>query len=437
MKTRGQFSHIFVIASALPAMLLLGLSPAQAQATPSQDFADNVAQQTIQLVRTTACIDPSGNENTAKRSPLLKRQQELDAWLDSHGRVVNWADCKTEEDKTNYREFKDVMAGHRLLALPLKERRKRVDQVTTYFTTFKNHFLNAVEAVLSGHGQAPVAPAVRTKISTQIATHVRIDHYFFGRDPRSMIASVYLPDPNTMFLNLDFLAKKPEEFLDAFEHELWHHIIPVPDGLKIGNNIWWEGINELLSESFAYELEIRSNTLPDDLADRSIEYPVQTALMSLFLAANRTATLEFAISSISRAQLAEKLRTLQIAKFAILGKALDNAYHVSSEKKERLENLLTEWGWKEDDGEPVDIAYLLDENGNLAAEIINREFHSNRRFLMDVIQAVTVVAIQDLQTTSSDREIANFAKTLPPHLQRNLKRVLEYCHDPYYQLSQK
>ena len=420
--------------------LLVALAPAiktPAQNIPSQDFAADVAHQTIQLVRTTACIDATGNENTAKRSPLLKRQKELDAWLDSHGRVVNWADCKTEQDKTNYREFKDVMAGHRLLALPLKERRKRVNQVVTYFTTFKSLFPGAVEAVLSGRGQAPITPAVRKTTSTQLDTPIRIQKYFFGRGPQSMIASVYLPDRNAMVLNLDFLAENPEEFFDAFEHELWHHIIPVPEELKIAGNIWWEGIDELLSESFAYELEIRSNTLPDDLADRSIEYPIQTALMSLLLSANRTATLEFATNSISQTQVAQKLRSSQIAKSANLGNVLSDAYHVTAAKKKRLERILTKWGWKEDDGEPVNIAYLLDENKKLSAEIINREFQSNRRFLMDVIQAVTVVAIQDLQCEFNDQELADIAKPLPPHLQRNLKRVLEYCHDPYYQLSQR
>ncbi len=402
-------------------------------------FATKIAEQVTTIVRETAGLNETYADATKKRGKILEHQRKLNQWLDSHGRNVTLAKCKTEEDKRNYRDFKNVMAGHRLLTLPLRERIKRVQMVKNYCHSFTKNFTTAIKAVIPPSDKSTLSEHIYENLNKQLRTPLKISRYFFGRNQQSMIASVYLPAREHMFLNLDFLADNPQDFRDAFEHELWHHLIPIPDDLRISQNLWWEGCNELFSEVFGSKLDDLNNASSTIPHSRSVEYPIQTAFCSLLFANNQQATVAFANSAITRDELAEKLINKISADGAInksLGEVLQASHRIDQYKKQRLEKTLGDWGWRENNGTEIDIGYLL-QNERLADDKLNREFKKNRRFLMDLIQALTVTNIQELKKQRTDYELRKSASALPSQLRHNLRRVLEYCDNPYYQLSQR
>jgi len=252
----------------------------------------------------------------------------------------------------------------------------------------------------------------------QLRLRVAFQTRFFGHRGGGTIAALYVPATRTIYLNLNRLANAGlPAFIDTVEHELWHHLVPViPGGSR---NVWWEGFNEALTESWRARLETAAGGLKA-LNDESVEYPVQTAFASLLLASDRARVLAYLTAADSGVPgvSASALPLLAAAE------------RVTASEERRIAAILTDWGWKEDDGSRVSVSYLLRDRA-LDPEVVGREFRTNRRFLRAFTDALTVAAIQDFRRESggSADRVADQPGLAPP-LRRNLRRVLDYVGTP-------
>jgi len=408
-------------------------------------FAESVRRDVVALLFTAAAIDPDTRaELKQQRAQRLRRQRELRKWFVAKGRNVAWEDCATETDRANFAGFPTAMATRELLALPLRDRRRLLRTTEGYFAEFAGRFPGSIETLLPP-GDSSFSPALPRTLQAQLSRPPRFEARFFGREAGSETSALYIPANRTVYLNLNRLAESDlPAFLDSFEHELWHHLLPAVAPPAVSRNIWWEGFNEAIAETWACEFHRGAKPLRD-LNDESIEYPIQTAFATLFLGADRSLTLAHLAGAISRAEFAKTLGrpdTGSPAKGAAaarlrsaLATGLLHAETLDRGKQRRVEDLLAIWGWKEDDGARVSISYLITD-GRLASHVVDREFRSNRQFLMAVIKAVTTAALQDLCAALPPRDIRNSLQ-LPAPLARNLRRVLRHVQDPTSELQSR
>ena len=402
-------------------------------ARAAAEFAARAGKAVRQVFFDASCIDPrTGLEERERRRQLRKRQRELSKWLNARGRNVRWQDCVTPTDRRNYREYPGHMANARLLALPYGKRRALVREVDAYFADFARLFAKSLEGVV-GNGVASSGPNLRRCLATQLAQHLTVTCRFLNRTGGSVTAALYLPESSELILNLNRMAEDPAEFIDTFEHELWHHLLPFVGPGRVGHNVWWEGFNEAVTEMWAASLN-RLRERGEKQADGGVEYPVQVALASLFLGVHRAGTLEWLAAGGECAELDAHLTERAVDAEprgrlrSVLAARHPLGYAVSPEEQRRVEAVLTQWRWKEDDGSRISIAHLLVRE-RLDAPAIDDAFRVNRRFLKHVIDALTLVRLQDLREECPVDEILSEAD-LPALLASNLERVLRYVRDP-------
>ncbi|OPZ31057.1 MAG: hypothetical protein BWZ02_00445 [Lentisphaerae bacterium ADurb.BinA184] len=396
-------------------------------------FAHTVHERVMILLFDAACIAPgSRHEDRARRQETVARQRELDAWFSDHGRRVSLADCTTPEDQENYHALRRTLAGARLLQLPVRERLAALDRMETYLRGFDNGFTDALAAL--GVNLADTGDPLTAHLLARLRIPPAFEARFFGRDESSRIGSMYFPPANLILLNLDVLCEAPEDFLDSIKHELWHHLLPIPPGRGFAGNLWWEGFNEAISETWADALRECTGSRAE--WSRKVEYPVDTALAGLFLAADRVGALRYVAGIDGAEAFAARLRG-----GGVLGERLATILQTPASldpsTQIRIEQLLHNWRWKADDGGRIRVTRLV-ADGRVSPAAVEDAFVQRRRFLMDFIQALSVVGLQDIEADRATRAAAlAAAETLPRHLRKNVRTVFEYCRQPYYQMSNR
>lgn len=403
--------------------LLAALSPAAGGAeapgeTLAHRFAGRLRADLRQLLYEGACLDAvSGNEVVEAAAEWRRRQVELrDRLAQNDGQVVAG-------------EASEVLANAALLALPAGERLAALRRVDRYLAGFADHFA----ASLRDAGLVAVGEPWPGWLAGRLALPLRFQARHFGRRGPSLIAAMYYQPANLVLVNLAVLVDCPDAFVDAFEHELWHHLLPIPAGRQLADNLWWEGANEAVAEWWAYHLHRRLKLA--EPVRRTVEYPVDTALMSWLLAVDRRATVRHLAGEIDRAEwLAE------LAKCPRRGGTIDRVLGVGmrrleDDRRQRVEGLLDQWRWQGRDGAAVSVAHLL-VDGWPQPLAIEQALAEERQLLMDFIQAWSVTLLQDLRRQVPGGLSVRGA-SLPPLLRDNLRRVLEYIDDPYYQLANR
>ena len=388
-------------------------------ANSAELFAARLQADMRVMLAEAAQIDPAtGAERSEARKALMARQRELQAWFRSKGQVVTLADCKTELDRANYREFRDTMATYEFVRLRLRERQRFIREVDGYLAAIVADFTGSLKHFLAvTRDDDPLWLAVKERLEP-----VTLKPRYFGHGRYTGTAAVYFPPSKTIYLNLNMAVEEPDDFIDSLEHELWHHFMPLVTATTLHENLWWEGFTEAASEQWAVGRRGGS----------SVEYPIQTAFASLFLGLDRRLTLEHAYGL--------KDRETFLAEFAAgeghsglrrtLAKSLALGMQVNAARKADLERMLRHWGWREDDGSPFKLDIWLVEEA-FSTDKIRRAFRFDKQLLMDIIQAQSVANLQEVKKVSSER--VDLGLPLAKRLSENLRKVLKYVDNPYHQ----
>ncbi len=364
-------------------------------------------------------------ENRPARLAQQRRQRELDLWFDRHNRNVSLEDCRTPEDRANYRDFPWVMANVDFLKLPYRQRLRYLERIATWFAHAQDRFGISLDR-LTGDD-----PWLRQALAARAQQVPVFRARYFGRQALTAHGAVYLPEQQVILVNLNLLAQWPEEFIDSFEHELWHHLLPITDTAHISRQPWTEGFVEAVSELWSEELRAAEVLLhPREL---TVEYPLQSAWASLCLGMDAQATLRHLAGLDDRAAFASRLAASPTPLGPSLALQVEQSDAIPPSRLARLNRLLNQWGWKEDDGSPMDITRYVARD-RLDAAAIDREFLEDKPFVLDLVRAMTVTSLQDLQQQVPADRIQQSVH-LPTHLADNLARVLAYARDPAVDFS--
>jgi len=321
------------------------------------------------------------------------------------------------------------LANAALLELAPAPRRAVLRSVDQYLDGFVTHFAASLhDAGFMVEGKPP-----SSWLAARLRLRLRFRCHYFGHRGQSFIAAMYHQPTTQIIINLDTIVDCPYSFIDALEHELWHHLLPIPAERQLADNLWWEGSTEAISELWAYYLHRRLR-LPG-MIRRSVEYPVDTAFVSWMLAVDRAATVAYLAGEISRCDLVRAIEEGCLEYGAAVAATVRNSVHLDSRRQRRIETLLEKWRWRGSDGAAVSVAHLL-VDGIASPPAVNQALIKQRQFLMDFIQAWSVTLLQDLQL-QLPRQRPQQLPQLPPALRDNLAWVREYIADPYYQLSNR
>lgn len=364
--------------------------------------------------RLAAVVQSQTDETT--RPARLERQRELNAWFHEHDRhLPSEAACTNATDRRNTSEFAAAMSNFQFLALPKRQRERASIALTAYARAVAEHgdaviralFPASAESVLTRWQQPPTIKAVCLE---GIVTYAP--------------AAVYVPGSATMYLDFN-QATDPAVFADAFEHELWHHLVPSVQPPEVAGNLFWEGFNEALSELWSAELRRQAGLA---LGDGPVRYPVAAALASLCLAADREGTLAWLLGKRSQADFAAGLGRLPT-----LAASFRDYPRLTADRQQRIATLLADWNWREDDGSPPKLAPFL-AGDSIAAGQIRTAFQLNRGYLDAFIDALAVVWLQDAMAEQGRESLLALAKSLPAPLHANVERTINYLRRPDFPL---
>jgi hypothetical protein len=397
-------------------------------ANEPDDFGQRLLQDMRLMLSEAAQIDPeSGGERKDARKALMARQRELQEWFSGMGQAVSLADCKTEKDRANYREFRDTMATYEFVRLKLRERQRFIRHVDGYLAALANEFESSLKRFLAVES---VADPLWTAVGVDLQP-VKLKPRFFGHGRYTGTAAVYFPPERCIYLNLNMAVESPDDFIDSLEHELWHHLMPLVTATTLHENLWWEGFTEAAAEQWAA-------SRPGQGRGRgaSVEYPVQVAFVSLFLGLDRRLTLEHAYGLKTREEflVAFAAKPDQAELRQVLAAALRDSMRVDAARKAALERMLGHWGWKEDDKSAFKLDVWL-EGEFLSEAKIRRSFRWDKQLLMDIIQAQTVANLQAIKAVGGAR--VGLSLPLSKSLLDNLRKVLAYVDDPYHQYANR
>lgn len=427
--------------------VLMRAEPAQL-APKATTFATRLTAEMRTLIYQAAALDPTtGEERKTYRKQRLRRQRQLEKWFIAHHRSISLADCQNETDKQNYREFRATMADYDFLRLSLTRRRRFIARIDRYLQAFREYFSPALLALL--HGNAPQTPLasipspLEKMLIARCSTPPQLRCYYFGHGRYTVAAAVYLPSTACIYLNLNRAILEPAEFIDSFEHELWHHLLVRPQPEKLTANIWWEGFDETIAESWRAAFDAAT---PEKLRaqSRKVAYPIQSAFATLCIGIAPQETLAAMADDSPSLALATRLRRKADLLSAhgekgklcrLLAKALEQNTVLSAERQVRVEKIMQKWGWKENDGAPFSMNSYL-KGGQLSPKQLHRAFICNKQGINDLIQALAVVSLQDIITVVPGKKLPLFIQVAPA-LQKNLRRVLHYVPSPFYQYANR
>ncbi len=118
-----------------------------------------------------------------------------------------------------------------------------------------------------------------------------------------------------------------------------------------------------------------------------------------------------------------------------LSEALLTANRISKFDQHKIEKILSDWGWREDDGNVISISRYL-EGELVSDESINTAYRREKQLFIDFVQALTVVRLQKIQEDVSIHKMIGDLQ-LPHHLIKNIKRVVNYVNNPYHQYANR
>lgn len=400
-------------------------------------WATHTAAQLRELVVDACSLDPADlSDNREKRRLRRAQQKRMQAWFNERRHDVRWDDCVTDEDRDNFLDFRTVMASRDITALPLRERRRIAEQAAAYADALAERLPETVAAVIDRSG-VEARPHLYRLLIERFSQPLPLHPYFFNRTGVAGAIAAYLPDRSEMYLDLNLLAADPQAFYAAFEHEMWHHLMPVGHDGDVHSCPWYEGIIEMLSRLWGAELRRRSGrVLPRQC--RAVAYPVQTALMTLAFAANPDALLMAAsgMRPLEEAFQEHRDRQHRGGPSAALTALFAASGTVSADELSQTEALLSRWGWREQGGAPIRLGRLAKDE-RFDEQAVNQAYRNNRRLLLEFIQALSVVRLRTLVDETGEAPLRALAanRGIPPVLQQNMRHVLDYIADPFYQLA--
>jgi hypothetical protein len=406
------------------------LFTAPAFAAAAESFEQALHGQMVSILYDAGAIDPvTLKEDKDSRRADVKRHKELDAWFEGKGRNVSLLSCKTEVDKANYRAFRTEMSNQDFLGMKFRRRLRFVRKIDNHFGVMKRHFRTALWAVVDTPETGP--GTLEAVIQNRLEIPAGLSLRYFGRARATTIGAMYHPRSHSIYLNLNFMTSRPALFVDSFEHELWHHLLPIVDRHHATDNIWFEGFAEAASELWSEELYEQIDRSPV-IKSKDIEYPIQTAFASLCFGVNRRATFEYLadVSDLSAYQEALAVDSISNSLSALFAEP-----HFAHNGRARVTVMLSDWGWKEDDGGVIDISKYVAGEG-LDKKAMATAFLYKKKMFLDLIQAVTVCKLQQFSELHSRKDLVHRVE-LPPHLRENLKEVLNYVESPYHQYANR
>ena len=405
---------------------VLAVFTVAAAVADSATFTSNVRTQMAAILYHAGAIEPATQkEDRESRREQRQRHKELTAWFDSKNRDVSLRNCTSDQDKANYRIFRTAMANKEFLALKFSRRRRFAGKINDHFAAFETHFDDALSALVKP--SAAGSAALEAHFSERLQIPVQLSLRYFGRTNSTTFAATYHPRSHNIYMNLNYMISYPAQFVDSLEHELWHHLLPIVDRENVVDNIWWEGFNESTCELWStalYDRIERPAVRPSD----SIEYPVQTAFASLFFDVDQRRTLEFLAATIDIGQFREALADSELGTALV---ELMQEPHFARDGQKRVTDMLSNWGWKEDDGSLIDISKYVDGD-RLKRRTMAAAFLYDKEMFVDLIQAITVCKLQDLRKRVPPSQILH-GLSLPDHLRKNVADILEYVEFPYHQ----
>ncbi len=421
-------------------------------------FSKNIAEQISQLLYDAGAVKKeTQTEDVSLNKRMTEIHRDLDKWFRSKGKHITWERCESNEDKTNYLEFRQSMANRDFLQLELNLRLQYIRKMNQYFAHFSSKFSTSLIGILnSGTGYDKTSEKlVVEKITGQLNKPVEIQIRFFNRNKFTMTGAVYLPKVPMIYFNLNEMIRSGPDFIDSFEHELWHHLLPPRDKSGDFITLWFEGFTETVSEIWSESLnkndELAGNTLL--LPAKTIQYPIQTAFVSLFFGIDKRLALsyfsgamsienlrsflcfnesEFDPSRSTQSSASLKYATTMRERFC---EALLTAKTISRFDQNKIEKILSDWGWKEDDGKNISISRYLDDE-LISDKSVNTAYRREKQFFLDFVQALTIVQLQKIRKDVPIRKMVGMLQ-LPGHLIKNIKKVVNYVNYPYHQYANR
>ena len=237
---------------------------------------------------------------------------------------------------------------------------------------------------------------------------------------------------STIYLNLNKLIDSESEFIDSFEHELWHHLLSFQEIDKLHKNLWLEGFIEGWAELWSTQFcQVAKNFKNRKL--QTIQYPTQTAFASLFIGVYREEILLFLAGIVNETYFAEQLtndfnQQEDIDSFKkLIWKTFQDSQVTAKAKKSQIENILTNWSWKEDDYSNVKIERFL-KGTKLFPEALTSTFMHEKPFFFDFVKALTLVNLNILTDAIPEHKLPGFLD-LPERLRDNLSQALRISRD--------
>ncbi|MCH2174270.1 MAG: hypothetical protein MK193_00920 [Lentisphaeria bacterium] len=201
----------------------------------------------------------------------------------------------------------------------------------------------------------------------------------------------YYPSTQTIELNLHDKKLKPLGLLDSYIHEAYHAIKPA--SLKQLDQVWWfEGETEYKTEQVMQRLDFKRSW--DD-----VQYPVLTVYYAL-----------------------------KIEEPNLVNRLIPNEQALSSKEQKKIEELLTNWGWKEDNGSRISLdRYLLD--GHWRADKLYEMYTKDSDFFMELFRARILVAFHFHELNYEDLNKSSL-EAVGVNLQGLIRHVVSYANEP-------
>ena len=466
-------NHITVFTCWFVLAFSMGATPVETSSPELDKFATQFAHNLTLRIRTllydASAIDhETFIEDNAAKKRMVARQKEIRSWFRRKGGNVRFDDCKTKIDRQNYLAFRRIMANREFLRLPYKKRLQFIATINGYLRAFSNNFATSLKTMLfANETQNNGSPRDLTGYFIVRLQHdVELRTWHFNKDQRTTMGAMYVPDTHTIYLNLNSMIQSPAEFIDAFEHELWHHLLPPSNSNRIQDNLWWEGFTEAVSEAWSnYFHDSISQDFPLKPSN-TIQYPIQTAFASLYLGLDGGVTMAYLIGEVTprdfvrhfsrrpadrQAQNFTALENLEVFSCvdpgfespgddmkatvnttsdilqlkSIMAQAFICSNVVDKRRKKRIETLLGSWGWREDDHRPVSISRYLD-NGQLSETELATGFIVEKQFVLDLVKAITMLNMQNIGKRGLGQTVFQELR-IPNPLKDNIVKVIRQC----------
>lgn len=367
--------------------------------------------------------DPvTGTEIAEAVRAARARQKLLYNWFIEHDMHVSQATCTDGKEADYLESFRTEMATHRLLLLPRRKRDLLYDEMV--------HYSHALERVMpqTFDGMCREAPDVAGFLHQRWLLPITFRGVYFGTPGDRSPASVMVPSWQRCYLDLNVAAEHPERFFDCFEHELWHHLMPLDENEEEPvATIWLEGFNECLAELWRQEFDRAADLHISE--SRRVTYPLQTALASLFLGWQRENTLRFLSGRLSTEEFQSLLNTS--ADGPNLRSIYLDSQVLSPGRRQRVIRILADWGWRLPGPDSVYIDLLVRSDGRLDTAALKIHLREHRNAVSTFLDAHAAVLLQDvLEKKVRHRLVSTAEERLAPALATNLKRVSNYLSAP-------